>query len=299
MALANSHKEDGSGPIVGITRTNGLGISGLRPGVDDGTNMYVAILKDISRLNHRQVHKQLWSDPGADGLDISCSANTSPHFDLASFSHRLYAVRDIAAGEELTFQYAEVVCSAAARNEALKPYDFVCTCPACMDAPASDARRAAIDAFTPNVFLWAMNRKLPDDWLNKQCLEQLARIAIEGLEHDHRFFDATKAIMEAYICLGDARNASEWAAKLHRQKWAEELAKADVGPLLDAGNTAVYEDHDMWRMRTNPGANVKMLQQLAGLTGPNNIKTLAGGATLMMFPGLPPGFKLPGMHTSL
>ncbi|KAJ7903799.1 hypothetical protein B0H14DRAFT_2427686 [Mycena olivaceomarginata] len=281
MALANSHKEDGSGPIVGITRTNGLGISGLRPGVDDGTNMYVAILKDISRLNH------------------SCSANTSPHFDLASFSHRLYAVRDIAAGEELTFQYAEVVCSAAARNEALKPYDFVCTCPACMDAPASDARRAAIDAFTPNVFLWAMNRKLPDDWLIKQCLEQLARIAIEGLEHDHRFFDATKAIMEAYICLGDARNASEWAAKLHRQKWAEELAKADVGPLLDAGNTAVYEDHDMWRMRTHPGANVKMLQQLAGLTGPNNIKTLAGGATLMMFPGLPPGFKLPGMHTSL
>jgi hypothetical protein len=66
MALANSHKEDGSGPIVGITRTNGLGISGLRPGVKDGTNMYVAILKDISRLNHRQVHKRLWSDPGAE-----------------------------------------------------------------------------------------------------------------------------------------------------------------------------------------------------------------------------------------
>jgi hypothetical protein len=56
MALANSHKEDGSGPIVGINRTNGLGIEGLRPGVEDETKRCVAILKHISRLNHRQVH---------------------------------------------------------------------------------------------------------------------------------------------------------------------------------------------------------------------------------------------------
>jgi hypothetical protein len=55
MALANCHREDGSGPITGIVRTNGLSIEGLRPGMNDEVNLYSATCKDISRLNHRQV----------------------------------------------------------------------------------------------------------------------------------------------------------------------------------------------------------------------------------------------------
>lgn len=53
MDLANSHTEDGSGPIVGIMRTNALGVEGLRPGVKGEIADYASICKDISRLNHR------------------------------------------------------------------------------------------------------------------------------------------------------------------------------------------------------------------------------------------------------
>ncbi|KAJ6593450.1 hypothetical protein B0H19DRAFT_908503, partial [Mycena capillaripes] len=201
MALANSHTEDGSGPIVGIVRTNGLRFEGLRPGMNDEVNMYSATCKYISRLNHRQVYV--------------CSPNTAPQFDMPSFSYRLYAVRDIAAGEELTFQYTPVIFSAAARNEELKPYNFVCACRACTDAPISDARRATIAAFVPNVLLWALNPALSDDWLLKKCISQLVMITTEGLQHLSAYFDATKAMMEVYICLGDARSASKWAAKLN------------------------------------------------------------------------------------
>ncbi|KAJ7366484.1 hypothetical protein DFH08DRAFT_1003489 [Mycena albidolilacea] len=218
MALANSHKEDGSGPIVGINRTDGLGIEGLRPGVEDETK--------------------------------SCSPSTVANFDIASFSHRLYAVRDIPAGEELTFQYVEVACSAAKRNEELKSYDFVCTCPACTDAPASDARRAAINAFLPNVYVWAIKRELPDDWLTKKCLEQLVRMTIEGLEHHHRFFDATQAIMQSYICLKDA----------------------DTESLLDPANITAYEAHSMWRLRTDPNATAKIFKNLTALAAKKNVK---------------------------
>ncbi|KAJ7350566.1 hypothetical protein DFH08DRAFT_995198, partial [Mycena albidolilacea] len=127
MALRNCHTEDGSGPIVGIVRTNGMALEGLRPGVKDETREYSAVCKDISRLNH------------------SCSPNTAPRFYMPSFSYRLYAVRDIAAGEELTYQYITVDVPAAQRQVALKPYDFVCACPACTeDVPASDKRRKAI-----------------------------------------------------------------------------------------------------------------------------------------------------------
>jgi len=56
MALANNHQEDGSGPILGIIRTNGYGTSGLFDGpkvLPDQTNVYSAVLKIGSRINHR------------------------------------------------------------------------------------------------------------------------------------------------------------------------------------------------------------------------------------------------------
>ncbi|KAJ6593498.1 hypothetical protein B0H19DRAFT_22530 [Mycena capillaripes] len=269
MELSNCHTEDGSGPITGIVRTNGLGISGLRPGVKGKLGRYSAVPKYISRLNH------------------SCSPNTQPLFDKASLSYRLWAVRDIAAGEELTFQYIDVACDAATRNEALKPYAFVCTCPSCTDAPTSDARRAAIVAFTPTVSIWAVDRKLSNDWLVEKCAEQIALIETEGLQHLTAYFDATKAMMEAYICLGDARTASKWAAKVNKQVWADYYT--NVAPLLDPANAA-YEAHPMWSMRIGdapPGSFGKIFQDLAALAGPNGITTTPGGTGFMIFPGFP------------
>jgi hypothetical protein len=193
-------------------------------------------------------------------------------------------------GEELTFQYIDVMPTAAERNKALKPYAFVCTCPSCTDATASNARRAAIAAFIPTVAIWAVNRTLSDDWLLDKCREQIALIETEGLEHLTAYFDATKAVMEAYICLGDARNASKWAAKLNKMVWEPGYTVSDIEPLLDPANAA-YEAHHWWRMRVGdarPGSAGNMFQQLASLAGPNGITTLPNGTGMIMFPGLFP-----------
>ncbi|KAJ7125165.1 hypothetical protein C8R44DRAFT_703306 [Mycena epipterygia] len=253
MALANSHKEDGSGPIVGIVRTNGLFLDGLRPGVKDETASYSAICKDISRLNH------------------SCSPNTAPRFDMLSFSYQLFAVRDIAKNEELTFQYTDVECSAAERNAALKPYAFVCECAACQDVSASDSRRAAIAAFNPSVHSWLFDRKLADDWFLVKCQEHLALVVREGLEHLPVHCDILTVIMEAYICLGDAQHASEWAAKLDKFLWEEK--RPAVKELLDPVSTA-YQDHPMWRMRIDAprvqvGGNLSDFKALLAKNGPS------------------------------
>jgi hypothetical protein len=56
MSLANSHKHDGSGPTVGVVRTNGFAIQlGEKlPGLDkDFVSGYGAIGRVASRLNHR------------------------------------------------------------------------------------------------------------------------------------------------------------------------------------------------------------------------------------------------------
>ncbi|KAF8208501.1 hypothetical protein K438DRAFT_1573997 [Mycena galopus ATCC 62051] len=270
MSLANSHTKDGSGPCVGIMRTNALSIRGLLPSNTTlASNVYCATCKDISRLNH------------------SCSPNTCTYFDLPSFSFRLYAVRDIPAGEELTYPYLNVELPSVERNKELKPYGFVCTCSACTD-PVSDARRATFAASAPNVLLWAtVNRSLPEGWIFKKALQQLVLLTTEGMQHHIRYADATRAMMEAYICLGDADNASKWAAKVHKQVWAEKYQLADVEALLDPENTAAYEAHPFWRMRVDtpgPSAAAQMLQNVAALSSPKNMKALADGWTMMTFP---------------
>ena len=60
MELANSHKDDGSGPILGIIRTNGFRVgSNIFDGPEiraDGNNAYSGVIKIGSRINHRYVY---------------------------------------------------------------------------------------------------------------------------------------------------------------------------------------------------------------------------------------------------
>ncbi|KAF7296000.1 Aldehyde dehydrogenase [Mycena kentingensis (nom. inval.)] len=52
LELHNSHTHDGSGPLVGIVRTNGVGVEGLIPGKTGYEGSYSATCELISRLNH-------------------------------------------------------------------------------------------------------------------------------------------------------------------------------------------------------------------------------------------------------
>ena len=59
MELANSHKEDGSGPILGIIRTNGFKVGEIFDGPKirpDLNNSYSGVIKIGSRINHRYMH---------------------------------------------------------------------------------------------------------------------------------------------------------------------------------------------------------------------------------------------------
>ncbi|KAJ6593428.1 hypothetical protein B0H19DRAFT_917092 [Mycena capillaripes] len=239
MALKNSHLEDGSGPLVGIVRTNALALENLRPGVEGELGLYSAVCKDISRLNHRRNF-------------ASCSPNTAPRFNMASFSYQLYAVRDIAAGEELTYQYADVALPTAERQKALKPYDFVCACPSCQD-PGSDGRREAIAsfyAFSP-AFIRRGATPLADNAFalvdDRYLTNVFMLIQREGLEHLPAHLEILKLLMESHISRGDAKGASAWAARLDKLHWDEGRDKEDVPALLDPKSPA-YQKHPLWRM---------------------------------------------------
>ncbi|KAJ7575609.1 hypothetical protein C8J56DRAFT_838010, partial [Mycena floridula] len=131
MALHNSHKEDGSGPILGIVRTNGFGApKELRHRGLEGIKYDYSILCDQgSRINH------------------SCSPNITCAWDAASFCMKFRAVRNVEAGEEITFSYCDALAPRADRQKELKPYGFKCTCTACLHPEISDPRRQTLERF--------------------------------------------------------------------------------------------------------------------------------------------------------
>ena len=58
LRLRNSHKEDGSGPLSGVVRTNGFSLDGIFDGPEeekDKSNTYTGVLKIGSYINHRYV----------------------------------------------------------------------------------------------------------------------------------------------------------------------------------------------------------------------------------------------------
>ncbi|KAF7297891.1 SET domain-containing protein [Mycena chlorophos] len=214
--LYNGDRESGSGPIMGVVQTNGIGLRDLQPGVGGKLGAYVAVCEMISRLNH------------------SCSPNTQPIFSRTQFAYNLYAVRDVAEGEELTWQYTPTLQPQAERAEACAAYGFICDCPFCTADPEriaqSDARRQAIDGFDPIDAQreWAASSSsvLPDEWLVERCLAQLALLEKEGLQHCRWYCLAARVIMEAYFMLGNARSASEWAAVVRKRRWVENYLMA-------------------------------------------------------------------------
>ncbi|KAJ7605576.1 hypothetical protein FB45DRAFT_848849 [Roridomyces roridus] len=234
LTVARPHTTDGSGPIHGRIRTNGCSISNLRPGPpgqwkgSDG--QYGAILEKISRLNH------------------SCSPNTQSHFDKASLSHSLFAVRDIAVGEELTNNYTPLLDSALQREWSLKSYGIVCRCEACLDPRTSDPRRRRLNNLAPNPAQWILDPRLPDDLIVKQCLEQILLIEKEKLHASRTLYMALSILLIAHVCLGDAKQASFCAARLQRVTWVPYVEKVKLGELLDPASPA-YAKRRLWRTR--------------------------------------------------
>ncbi|KAG6816260.1 hypothetical protein H0H93_008234, partial [Arthromyces matolae] len=104
--LWDSHTEDGSGPILGRVRTNGMGI----------------------RIGENEE---------------GCIPNVSWFFDQPSFSLRFHALRPIKSGDELFIAYVDVTIPKAQRQSLLVPYGFECNCSGCSD-PTYEERLASI-----------------------------------------------------------------------------------------------------------------------------------------------------------
>ncbi|KAF9546661.1 SET domain-containing protein [Agrocybe pediades] len=185
MSLANNHTEDGSGPILGIVRTNAYTSVDIFDGpvkLANNANLYSAILKIGSRLNH------------------SCRGNVTYDFDLASFSYIFKAEKDIAAGEQLFYSYCDLNVPASVRKSQLAPYGVVCKCLSCINAtPASDKIRTEFEQRVKDSPKWVTNARA-----NIHLALKLRQDMIdEGLEGTTEYACCLQVLCGMYMLMGE------------------------------------------------------------------------------------------------
>ncbi|KDR66618.1 hypothetical protein GALMADRAFT_259142 [Galerina marginata CBS 339.88] len=221
MSLANNHKEDGSGPIFGIIRTNSFGIgSQIFDGEErrrDNSTGYGAVVKVGSRINH------------------SCMPNVTHAFTIASFSSQFTAKLDIKAGEQLFTSYCGLYQSAAERLAELAPYGVVCKCPACLHAtPETDKLRKEYKTLTQKYMaqiypLISGSRLRVAERMIDPALQFREALINEGFHFSSEFREIVLMIQLFYGHLGLHEKAKPYKEEYLRYMELKYL----VGPLTD------------------------------------------------------------------
>ena len=199
VSLKNGDAEGGryDNPFLGIYSTNAYMMGSDRGG----------IFFEISRFNH------------------SCSPNARTSWNPEINRMRVYALRDIALGDEIFVSYLSsrnvYGSSRAERQTALtSKYMFTCACTACglqgLSAVASDERRLQIKA------LWESVPYFPPQKTRSRLLAIVRAIHLleeEGYAADYDDFTIDAAAICAYH--SDWASAKYWATKTYETRVAE------------------------------------------------------------------------------
>ncbi|KAK7032038.1 hypothetical protein VNI00_013406 [Paramarasmius palmivorus] len=227
--LWNCHKEDGSGPLLGASRTNGFGVSDyhepIKPGFPEHAGSYSATWKIISRLNH------------------SCRPNVGSGWDSPSFSMHVYAGRDIKKGEELCLNYlGDTLQLTASRQRDLRSYGFECICPACTNAASSDARCKEIEDVTKPRFITGSCPKT----LLRQQKEMLDRaiilMEVEGLQLTEQYGGSLSKMSQLCVASQDREGARKYKRMHEMFCRATESTKSAVRDQKEADNKKLSEE---------------------------------------------------------
>jgi hypothetical protein len=203
MALANSHTEDGSGPLLGVVRTNGFGITLVKGNGNEEGETYSAIYDHLSRVNH------------------SCRPNAAHSFNIASFSGQLRAVRDIKKGEEIFVDYCLIEVPTAQRQKLLEPYGFRCACASCINPDRSDRQLREIMQSAEGLGPLRLMRSRKEETRRvEESFRWLAKIESLGLQKLVAYERHMEAVARSSVFIGKVEICQVWAV-------AERVAECD------------------------------------------------------------------------
>ncbi|GJJ09918.1 hypothetical protein Clacol_004142 [Clathrus columnatus] len=220
LKLRNAYQNDGSGPYLGIIRTNGYEVKPLKFKEGDLEDGYSAICKDIARLNHRKI----------------------PSY------------------EQICIDYCDILLPATARQEQLAKKKITCTCPACTgDTTKGDRFRTSLERriseIQANYKIWSKDFTLSDNnYVLDPALSLLAAIEDEDLEKAHVYGKLLVVVNNIYTSLGDLDNALKYG------KMVSAWHKKDYGPdnvMTRLEDPEYYPTRPEWNIRAKKRAELQ------------------------------------------
>eukprot|EP00026_Physarum_polycephalum_P012085 Phypoly_transcript_12356.p1 GENE.Phypoly_transcript_12356~~Phypoly_transcript_12356.p1 ORF type:complete len:347 (+),score=35.40 Phypoly_transcript_12356:42-1043(+) len=166
-------------------------------------------------------------------INHSCTPNSNHYFNPALGKETVHAVKDIAAGEEVTTTYIDLLSSRKQRRKILEQkFNFLCECPACSvpAAEQSDNRRTEANKLhkeIPDVARrnWRGVVKMVNRAVALLTEEGCAEIYTAGLYYDaYQVCAAGGQLKEAREFVGKALEA----AKIYRGENSEIVRKYKV-----------------------------------------------------------------------
>ncbi|KAK0714154.1 hypothetical protein B0T26DRAFT_742532 [Lasiosphaeria miniovina] len=199
---------------------------GVPSGPDAGIDFH-STFTEVSRLNHE------------------CSPNLGYYFDSVTLSHKVYAVRDILPGEELTISYVDVIQPRSVRSERLHTtWSFTCSCPRCT------AEAHVVAESDDRVAHMLQLRRELDDYSASATPEKAELLVtlyeLEGLEV--RIYEAYYRAALEWNGVGDATRAMNYA-RLCLDKGL--TLRGPDRPFIDSmrGLISSPTEHWSWRFR--------------------------------------------------
>lgn len=201
----------------------------------------------IFSINNFNLESGLAVYAAASRLNHSCEANAHHGYNPNIYRFTVHAVRDIAAGEEITISYMGGPGGYMVRSQRIDRlrtnYGFTCTCPKCSDNTGeSDTRRELI-----NNLCWGLGQyelgaapTYPFVAENAGQAFAFAVMAInfmkaEGL-HSGEFLTALRAASQHALTLQDWHTALEYA--LQEQEAQSNMLGTEVQDLVQKGAAA-------------------------------------------------------------
>lgn len=228
LSLHNNYP--GKNPLSNIVRSNGYP---LGPGSDVG-----GVFANVSRINH------------------SCRPNTKHTWNGSLQQQTVYAIRPVAAGQELTLSYLQGGTSAQRQQELQSYFGFTCTCELCSLPPAalaaSDSRIQRAQELNDAIGDWDTCRSSPARAL-ADARKLLALYHEEGVGDD-RVPNVYYDVFQVCNMHGDVARASAFAEEYCALKRLSEgplsTAAAEVGVYArDPHSHASYRKTKEWASR--------------------------------------------------
>ncbi|KAF9442050.1 SET domain-containing protein [Macrolepiota fuliginosa MF-IS2] len=241
LTMANCRPEEECPSLVeGVVRTNALVLDlSPPPSADDKRKGKSKAKENIDEVHNHQRFGGVFLK--INRCNHSCGPNAAHKWDVSNLSSKLYALRAIEPGEEITIFYTDVTQPRDVRRAELeKNHRFLCACAHCLPTRVEESQSRTLieesDDIRQQLRHWLSTRPSYPKWSTDLCrtddtVTSSHILALSLIDKENMHFLQHVFLEELALCyaiLGDEDQFRFWAGEFMQKCGIEDPMRAEV-----------------------------------------------------------------------